>query len=74
LPSELEYRLVGRDLVLLDPELNLAVDILEAAFPLEWSEDDDPGLDESETCAPEGPPVVVGSPCDAHSELEICWS
>jgi hypothetical protein len=70
LPPELEYRLVDRDLVLLDPELSLVVDVLPAAFPLEWAKDDDP----DETCAPLDLPVVVGSPCDAHSELEICWS
>ena len=74
LPSELEYRVVGRDLVLLDPELNLPVDVLDAAFPLDWFEEGDAGVDESETCAPEQPPVVEGTPCDAHSELEICWS
>ena len=74
LPRELEYRVVGRDLVLLDPELNLSVDVLDAAFPLDWAEDGDAGVDESETCAPEDAPVIVGSPCDAHSELEMCWS
>lgn len=73
LPTELEYRVVGRDLVLLDPELNLTVDVLDAAFPLEWTEPEQEG-DEYETCAPEHPPVVEGSPCDAHGELEICWS
>jgi len=74
LPRELEYRVVGRDLVLLDTELNLVVDVLGAAFPLEWADENDPGIDESDTCAPEGAPVIVGSPCDAHSELEMCWS
>jgi hypothetical protein len=74
LPPELEYQLVDRNLVLLDPDLNLVVDVLEAAFPLEWAEDEDLDIEESETCAPVELPVVVGSPCDAHSELEICWS
>jgi hypothetical protein len=74
LPRELEYRVVGRDLVLLDPELNLTVDVLNAAFPLDWFEDGEAGVDESETCAPEEPPLGIGSPCDAHSELEMCWS
>ncbi len=75
LPRELEYRVIGRDLALLDTELNLVVDVLEAAFPLDWAEEGDPWINESETCAPENaPPVVLGSPCDAHSELEICWS
>ena len=35
LPEELEYRFVGRDLVLLDMRANLVVDILEEALPLE---------------------------------------
>jgi hypothetical protein len=74
LPPELEYRLVDRDLVLLDPELNLVVDVLETAFPVEWVEDEDQDVGGSETCEPAEIPVVVGSPCDAHSELEICWS
>jgi len=74
LPPELEYRLVERDLVLLDPALNLVVDVLEAAFPPEWAEGDDPDIEESETCAPVELPVVIGSPCEAHSELEMCWS
>lgn len=33
LPKELEYRIVGRSLVLLDTEPNLVVDILPNAFP-----------------------------------------
>jgi hypothetical protein len=74
LPTELEYRVVDRDLVLLDPELNLTVDVLDVAFPLEWFEDGEAGVSDSETCQPEEPPVVVGSPCDAHNELETCWS
>jgi hypothetical protein len=74
LPNELEYRVAGRDLVLLDPEVHLVVDVLKAAFPLEWAEESEPGVDESETCAPEQPPVVGGTPCDAHSELDMCWS
>jgi hypothetical protein len=74
LPSELEYRVVGRDLVILDTELTLVVDVLEAVFPLQWAADDDSDSEESETCAPVELPVVVGSPCDAHSELEMCWS
>ncbi|HZM93120.1 MAG TPA: hypothetical protein VFB92_06855 [Vicinamibacterales bacterium] len=73
LPTELEYRVAGRDLILLDPEIHFVFDILEAAFPPEWAEPGY-GVDESETCAPEQPPVVEGTPCDAHSELEICWS
>jgi hypothetical protein len=74
LPNELEYRVAGRDLLLLDPEVHLVVDVLAAVFPLVWAEEPDPGVDESETCAPEQPPVVGGTPCDAHSELDMCWS
>lgn len=33
LPGELEYRVVGRDLVLLDVRTNLVVDVLENALP-----------------------------------------
>ena len=33
LPKELEYRIVGRDLVLLDTEPNLVVDVLPGALP-----------------------------------------
>lgn len=34
LPEELAYRLVGRDLVLIDIESNLIVDVIRAALPL----------------------------------------
>jgi hypothetical protein len=34
LPDELEYRLVGRDLVLLDVPSNLVVDVIRAALPM----------------------------------------
>jgi hypothetical protein len=34
LPEELQYRFVGRDLVLVDVEANLVVDVLPDAFPL----------------------------------------
>ncbi len=74
LPSELEYRVVGRDLVLLDAGLNLTVDVLEAAFPPDWVEDDDVGVEGSESCAPAEPPIINGNPCDVHSELPMCWS
>jgi hypothetical protein len=73
LPNELEYRVAGRDLILLDPEIHLVFDVLEQAFPPDWAQPEQE-VDESETCAPEQPPVVEGSPCDAHGELEICWS
>jgi len=74
LPSELEYRIVGRDLVLLDPELNLTLDVLDAAFPADWVEDGDLGVEDSETCAPADTPIIEGNPCDVHSELPMCWS
>ena len=35
LPNELEYRFVDRDLVLLDTEIDVVVDVLENALPLE---------------------------------------
>jgi hypothetical protein len=67
LPTELEYRFVDRDLVLLDTETYLVVDILEHALP--------PELElEQELCAPEFPAPVESSPCVAHPELEMCWS
>jgi len=67
LPTELEYRFVDSDLVILDTETYLVVDILEHALPPE------PEL-EQELCAPEFPPPVESSPCVAHPELEMCWS
>ncbi len=67
LPSELEYRFVDRDLVLLDTKTYLVVDILEHALPPE------PELDQ-ELCAPELPPPVISGPCGVHPELEMCWS
>lgn len=35
LPNELEYRFVDRDLVLLDTEIDLVVDVLQDALPVE---------------------------------------
>ena len=67
LPTELEYRFVDRDLVILDTETYLVVDILERALPPE------PEL-EQELCAPEFPPPVESGPCGVHPELEMCWS
>jgi hypothetical protein len=72
LPIELEYRFDGRDLVLLDVEADMVVDVLEDALPSSALEDSRPDADE--TCAPEPPPLVEGSPGDAHAELEMCWS
>ena len=74
LPNELQYRVVGRDLVLFDPELNLTLDVLDMAFPPEWVEDDEVGVEDSETCAPANPPVIQGNPCDVHDDLPMCWS
>ena len=67
LPTELEYRFVDRDLVILDTETYLVVDILENSLPPE------PEL-EQELCGPEFPPAVESGPCGVHPELEMCWS
>jgi hypothetical protein len=71
LPIELEYRFEGRDLVLLDVEADMVVDVLEDALPATGQEESRPGVDEM--CLPE-PPLIDGSPCDTHEELETCWS
>ena len=72
LPIELEYRFEGRDLVLLDVEADMVVDLVQDALPAPASED--AGPDESEVYIPESQPLIEGSPCDAHEELEMCWS
>jgi hypothetical protein len=70
LPDELAYRLWGRDLLLVDLEANLVVDVLVDALP---APDLTPSFDDM--CEPEAaPPHVQGDPCDAHGELEMCWS
>lgn len=75
LPTDLEYRFVDRDLVLLDTETLLVVDVLERALPADVADDPAPLSNEQELCAPETPPPVVqGSPCQAHPELPMCWS
>jgi hypothetical protein len=75
LPAEVEYRFVDRDLVLLDTETLLVVDVLKHALPPEVADDPVPQHNEDELCAPETPPPVVqGSPCEAHPELPMCWS
>ena len=72
LPEELQYRLQGRDLVILDVETDLVVDVLEDALPPgPFEQEEPPG---SELCAPEPFPVVHPSPCDVHGELDMCWS
>jgi hypothetical protein len=72
LPEELAYRVQGRDLVLLDVELDLVVDVLAAALPPEQLYDVEPG--DFESCAPEPLPPLPGDPCDPHPELDMCWS
>lgn len=57
LPAELEYRVVNRDLVLVDIGANLIVDILRGALPA-------PAV--SSSAAPR-------TFCDVHPELDACW-
>ena len=63
LPSELEYRFVYRDLVLLDVGANLVVDILENALPLTPTRQE----------AVEPCPAPSGA-CAVHPDLPMCWS
>jgi hypothetical protein len=58
LPPELDYRFVGRHLVLMDVGANIVVDVLRDALPLPVD-------------APV--PVVPYTPCAAHPELDACW-
>jgi hypothetical protein len=58
LPPELEYRFVGRHLVLIDVGANIVVDVLRDALPLPVD-------------APL--PVAPFTPCAAHPELDACW-
>jgi hypothetical protein len=57
LPQELEYRFVGRHLVLLDAEANLVVDVLRDALP-----EDIPGAT-----------IRSNGSCDVHPNLPACW-
>jgi hypothetical protein len=57
LPEELEYRFVGRHLVLLDVELNLVVDVLREAAPARI----------------ETPANRSLGTCDVHPKLRECW-
>lgn len=75
LPVEVAYRFEGTNLVLVDVETDLVVDVLEHALPVSFQDTSEPGLiDPDEMCAPEPLPVIKGSPCDAHEELDMCWS
>jgi len=58
LPPELEYRFVGRHLVLMDVGANIVVDVLRDALP-------------QPVDAPL--PVAPFTPCVAHPELDACW-
>jgi hypothetical protein len=57
LPDELEYRFVGRHLVLLDVEANLVVDVLRMAVP----------------ALIETPANRSAGACEVHPELPGCW-
>jgi hypothetical protein len=57
LPDELEYRFVGRDLVLLDVEVKLVVDVLRKAVP----------------ALVETPANRSAGGCQVHPELPACW-
>ena len=72
LPEELEYRFVGRDLVLLDVRANLIVDVLEAALPGEAA-----APQHEQGGNPESRPADSAherrQPCDVHPEMPACW-
>jgi len=58
LPPELEYRFIGRDLVLMDVGANMVVDVLRDGLPR----------------AVEAPaPVSSYTPCAPHPEHDACW-
>jgi hypothetical protein len=59
LPAELEYRFVGRHLVLMDVGANLVVDVLRDALPL------------PATVVPM--PSTPRTFCDVHPEIDACW-
>jgi hypothetical protein len=63
LPAEIEYRIVYRDLVLLDVGANLVVDVLENALPMTPTR--------QEVVEPR--PSATGA-CDIHPDLPLCWS
>jgi hypothetical protein len=75
LPIEMGYRFEGTSLMLIDVDADLIVDVLEHALPSSAQEQSgsDP-FDPEEMCAPEPLPLIEGTPCDAHQELEMCWS
>lgn len=57
LPAELEYRFVGRHLVLVDIAANHVVDVLRDALP----------------AAGARAPAVSRNACDVHPEMPVCW-
>jgi hypothetical protein len=57
LPAELEYRFIGRHLVLLDVPANLIVDVLRDALPARRHT----------------PAVRPADSCDVHPNLPACW-
>ncbi len=59
LPEELEYRFIGRDLVLLDVRASLVVDVLLGALPAAGR--DVPGSPASQSC-------------DVHPDAPACWT
>jgi hypothetical protein len=59
LPLELEYRLVGRDLVLLDVEANMAVDVLDLVPEPPWNPHDEEPMTPEDRFMP-GPDEAFG--------------
>ena len=57
LPAELEYRFVGRHLVLLDVPANLVVDVLRDALPVRSDK----------------PTFRPADACVVHPNLPVCW-
>jgi hypothetical protein len=58
LPPELEYRFIGRHLVLVDIAANHVVDVLRDALP---------------TAGAPPPPETPYNACDVHPEMPACW-
>jgi hypothetical protein len=66
LPEEIQYRFVGRNLVLLDIRANLVVDVLKNALPAVSIDTESTGDSQSRHAPP--------GPCDVHPELGACWT